>query len=140
MKTRFNRLGAVLVVSAAFLVAFQTGPPQDPTDLSAVLVWLASGVGAPFVVGMAFAMLAEYWPWFHTVKRGYKFGAGIVLSVAIAFGAQYVLAQPGLVEYVQPIFALVVSTVLAWLGQQYGLAKAERDGLNATAKRLAGQR
>jgi len=110
----------VLVFLSLFLVAFVQ--PTDPTDLVAVLTWLA-GVGAVYVVGYGLSFLLEKVPGWGGKVPGWARGIiVIVLAVGVAIGAQYLLAETHVVELLGPVFTLIVQIVLAYLGTQKAFA------------------
>lgn len=125
----------ILLVIALFVVisslAFQVEPPADWTVLSSVLIWLA-GVGAVAAVGWIVANLLEKMTWWNNLPAFVKWVIPPILSVAIAFGSQYLLKQEILLARIQPYFALIVTILLAYWGSQVGHIATKN------AKRLKG--
>jgi hypothetical protein len=105
----------------------------DWTSLNAVLAWLVAG-GAVFVANYAFALIAENFPAWHKLPSWLKFLIPIITSVLLAFGAQQLLLYPDIIEVIQPLWALLVTIILAWLGSQKGLMAAKANSYGAQYK------
>jgi uncharacterized membrane protein len=102
----------------------------DWTVLEQVLLFLVSG-GAVFVVNYALAYLVENFEFWHKLPSWLKFLIPIVASVLLAFGAQQLLLYPDIIAAIQPVWALIVTIVLAWLGSQRGYISAKAANYGA---------
>lgn len=118
----------VLLLFPLLLMAFQ---PADPTDLVGVLTWLA-GMGAVYVVGYAVSFLIEKVPGWGTKVPGWAKAIIIIVgSVGVAVGAQYLLQRADVLVVWGPIFRMIVSFVLAYLGTQKAFAFQSENRLLA---------
>jgi hypothetical protein len=112
----------VLVFLSLFLIAARSLQPTDPTDLVAVLTWLA-GIGAVYVVGYGLSFLLEKVPGWGMKVPGWAKGAIIIVfSIGVALGAQYLLTQTHVIVLLGPVFTLIVQMILAYLGTQKAFA------------------
>ena len=108
---------ALLVVLTS--LAFQTEPPADWTNLTAVLIWLA-GLGSVVAVGWLVANFLEKMEWWNKLPSFVKWIVPPAIAVLVALGAQYLLKQEIVLAQIQPYFALIVSILLTYLGLQAG--------------------
>lgn len=118
----FRRTRVVLFAIAwwtLFLMAFQV---EDPGDLGEVLPWIASGAGAVFIVNWVASWLAENWVYWQGLAGGVKFAVSALLSIALSFGAQYLMGLPQVVAAIAPYFSQFVTVILILLG--YGASQA----------------
>jgi hypothetical protein len=96
------------------------------TNLAAVLLWIATAGGAPYLAGKAWAFLLENWTWFHSWNKFFKFMVPMVLSILFAFAASAALQYGGgVLEQVQPWYAVLAAAVIGWLGSQKGYVEAK---------------
>ena len=102
----------------------------DWTVLTSVVAFVAAG-GSVFAVNYAFAWFAENFEFWHKLPGFVKLLIPILTSVLLAFGAQYLLEFPGIVEIAQPYWALFITTMIAWLGSQKGYVTAKKDAYGA---------
>jgi len=126
----------LLLVGAFGTMAFapmQEGELPDFTNLEAVLTWVV-GFGAPYLVGIAFSYLAENFQAWHKLPKEVKFFIPMVVSVLIAIGAQYLLAQPAVIAQLAPVYTTVAQAIIFWLGSQNGYMNAKASGYAAKAK------
>ena len=130
--------GLFLVILGFFELLFQITP--DLTNLLEVLTWLASAGGASVATGAVMALIIENWPAWHNFPRIVKFLVPIILSFGIALGANYLLLRPGFIDQVAPMYALIVTLILAWLGSQVAYIYANTKGYAASAKLVAEKR
>jgi hypothetical protein len=87
-----------------------------------------------FVANYAFALLAENLEFWHKLPTWSKFLIPIVFSVLLAFGAQQLLMQPDIIAGIQPLWALIVTIVVAWIGSQKGLMTAKANSYGVKYK------
>ncbi|MDD1710418.1 MAG: hypothetical protein LUQ37_05875 [Methanoregulaceae archaeon] len=137
MKKRLFLFGYIMVLSMIFVLpaVAQEGLP-DWTNLGAVISWLAVGGGAPIIVGMIFAYIAENIPAWHTLPKWVKFTVPVVIAVLVGVGANYLLLQSDLIKAISPYWALIMSILLAWFGSQVGYMQTKRAGYGANYKKL----
>lgn len=102
----------------------------DWTVFESVLLWIVAG-GSVFIVNYGLAYLAENFAFWHKLPIWLKFLIPIVVSVLLAFGAQQLLLYPDVIAYIQPIWALGVTILLAWLGSQKGYISAKSANYGA---------
>jgi len=101
--------------------------PEDPTNLTEVLAWLALGPGAVYIAGRALAIFLEKLPgWGTYVPESLRPWLVIILGVGLSFGAQYLLSQTEVLAIVAPVYKHIVTIIVAWLGsqQEYNSLKA----------------
>jgi hypothetical protein len=111
-----------------FEILLQAFP--DWLSLEAVLAWLVAG-GSVFAVNYGLALLAENWAMWHNFPKWLKFLIPVVVSVLLAFGAQYLLSRPDLIGIAQPVWAMIVTVFLAWIGSQKGYMSARSSSYGA---------
>lgn len=105
----------------------------DFSNLIVVLQWLA-GIGGPYVIGQAVALLAENWPKWHELPKLVKFVAPMVASALVAVGATLLLQQTPLLEAVSPWYTIVATAVIGWLGTQKGYMEAKKADYARSAR------
>ena len=126
----------VLVFLSLFLVAARSLQPADPTDLVAVLTWLA-GLGAVYIVGYGVSFLFEKIPGWGMKVPGWAKGViTIVVSIGVALGARYLLGRSDIVELLGPIFTLIVQLVLAYIGTQKAFVYQREEKLLDTRPKV----
>ena len=114
---------------------------NDYTNLSAVLVWLASG-GALLAANWIIANLLEKWDKWHAFPSWVKFTAPLVGAIVLAIGSHYALNYAAELEQVQPLFAIIVTIVVGYFGSQSGHMankniQAQQQQAGAQVKQLA---
>ncbi|MCZ7543228.1 MAG: hypothetical protein M5R40_06665 [Anaerolineae bacterium] len=116
-------------------------PEVDLTDLGTVLAWLA-GAGASWAVTQLFVFVADVWPDWAALDPRLQNLLKAVLIVAVALGASWLLQQNEWIAQVQPVWAIVVSALLAgWLGERQATSRVRlvraQEALTAQAQRRA---
>jgi len=106
----------------------------DLTDFRTVLIWLA-GVGGPYVIAYAMALLAENWPKWHELPRIVKFLVPILGCIMLSVGATLLLGQQEIIEAVSPWFALIMLSIIGWIGSQKGYMSAKASDYARTARK-----
>ena len=92
---------------------------MEYTDLTAVLTWLAIGGGGAVVTLMSFAYLAENWGKWHSLPTFVKSAVPMILSIAVALGAQAALDfLPGIITQIAPWFKIAIIALMAYLASQ----------------------
>ncbi len=130
----FWRITFIVLVSLLLMgFVFQEAP--DWTDFEAVVGWLAFGGGAPIVVAYALSLIVENFPGWHDLPRGLKFIIPMLASVLLSIGANYLLGYPEIIAGVSPIWFIVISAFLAWLGSQFAYMKARASNYAISARR-----
>ncbi len=124
----------IITMLALLLMGFTFLELPDWTDFEAVAGWLAFGGGAPIVIAYALALLVENFPGWHDLPRGVKFILPMLASVLLSIGANYLLDFPSVIAEINPIWFVIVSAVLAWLGSQAGYMKTKAVGYARSAK------
>lgn len=123
---RFSRLLRALLVVCALALFFvmpafaqaDAPPAPEPTDFGAVLNYLMTG-GAAVVAAIFVSWLAERWAGWATLSATVKAGIQAVISVALGGIAFYILTyQPQFVEQAQPIFRVIVLSLLPLIANQ----------------------
>lgn len=115
----------------------------DPTDLQAVLLWLATGGGAVIVVNWASSWLVENWVWWHNLRGEVKFVIVNVFALLVAIGAQFLLSQPAIVDQISNYWTLLVTIILYSLGvgtSQFAYALSTHMGYAMSAKAEASKK
>lgn len=90
----------------------------DVLNLTSVLLWLAGGIGGPAVVMQILSLFASKWAWWNNLPRAVKFIVPMIVSILIAFGANFLLAKPDLVATLSPFYVILMQTVVAYLASQ----------------------
>lgn len=108
---------------------------EDPTNLTAVLIWLATA-GAPYFVGQVLSLLAENWSAWHSLPRWLKFSAPLVLAPLVSIGATLLLRQTELIEQVSPWWSIIIGSITGYLGSQRAYMDVKRSGYGARYKTL----
>jgi hypothetical protein len=106
----------------------------NPTDLNAVLVWLASA-GAPYLVAQVLSLLAANWKVWDGLPKFVKFIVPIVLSPLVAVGATLLLKSTDVITLVSPWWAIIVGSITAYLGSQQAYMATKRAGYGTEAKK-----
>lgn len=114
-----------------FSLLFQALP--DWLSLEAVLVWILVGGGGVYVANYVFALIAENIAGWHNLPKIVKFILPMLTAVGLGFLAQYILAQPSIIDLVQPYWLLVISILISYLGSQIGYMKAKASGYGRKA-------
>lgn len=117
--TRFFRAVAFALILAALFVlpAFAQSAP-DPTDLPAVVDYLATG-GAAIVAAVVVSWLAEKWAAFGALSASIKWLAQVGLSAALGLGAWYLINyQPELITQLAPVFKALVLAIAPAIANQ----------------------
>lgn len=129
MKTRFMLL--VLALLALFSLAFAPLlQPAEPTDLVAVLAWMAAGPGAVWVAGRALSFLLEQVPGWGTALSGTaRWWIVLVLSGGLMVGAYLLVQRADLLAQADPIYKMVFMLVAAWLGTQQQFTQFKVAGI-----------
>lgn len=151
MLTSNRKLRLVLFVISIFIFLFlsaftflaQVEPPADPSDLPAVLAWIASGAGAVFLVNWAASWLVENWTYWQMLDGRLKFAISIIVSVVLSFAAQYMLTRPDIVTFLSPYYAQLMTVILmvvGYLGGQVAHVVGNRLGYASGAKATAAKR
>ena len=109
-----------------FTVAAVSRQIPDLTDLTAVLMWLAT-VGSPFLVGWALSLLIENWAGWGNLPHFVKTIIPMVASVLIAIGATVALKYPDIIGQIAPWFTVAMGAILGWLGTQGGYSYMKRN-------------
>ncbi len=125
----------LILTVALLLMGFTFLELPDWTDFEAVAGWLAFGGGAPVVIAYALSLLVENFAGWHDLPRGVKFILPMLASVLLSIGANYLLDFPSVIAEISPIWFVVVSAILAWLGSQAGYMKTKAVGYARSAKR-----
>jgi hypothetical protein len=127
-------LSLLLILAALTLIAanpLQIGP-EDPSDFLGVLQWLALGPGALFVAGSGLAFLLELFPaWGSAISGQLRPWIVLVLTIILAFGAKFALTYPTIIEQIAPVYTTLFLIVAAWVGSQFGYARAKIAGMRA---------
>jgi hypothetical protein len=90
----------------------------DLTSLGSVLLWLAGGIGGPAVVMQILSLLGSKWAWWNNLPSFVQFVIPMVLSVLIALGASLLLTKPDIVAALNPVYVIIMQTVVAYLASQ----------------------
>lgn len=125
---------ALLMVAALLIAAAPFVQPEDPSDLNAVLVWLAAGPGALFVANAALAFLYENIPgWGSVVPPDLRPWLVLGMAVLLTFAAQAALVHvpAGVFDQVADIYKTIFMVVSAWLGSQVAYGWLKSKGLRA---------
>lgn len=134
MKNRRLYVPLLLLAMLALFFASAFVQPEDPSDLFAVLAWLAAGPGALFVAGYAVSFLLESVPgWGSTVPEGLRPWLVLAIAVALSFGAQVALkAVPsGILGDAAAIYKTLFLIVSTWVGSQLGYGRAKALDMRA---------
>lgn len=129
MKIRFMLLILALLalLSMAFMPLFQ---PAEPSDLLAVLAWMAAGPGAVWVAGRALSFLLEQVPgWASALTGTLRWWIVLVLSAGLMVGAYALLQRGDLLAQADPIYKMIFMLVAAWLGTQQQFAQLKTAGI-----------
>lgn len=130
MKFQHRLFLTLLVPVILLLAAFSWLQPPDPSDLGAVLAWLALGPGAVYVAGQAFSYLLEKVPgWGTTVPEGARPYIVLAIAVGLAAGANFLLTRADVVGAIGPYYALIFQIIAAWLGTQKAFSDQKARGL-----------
>ena len=124
----------IITLFALLLMGFTFVENPDWTDFEAVAGWLAFGGGAPIVIAYALSLLVENWPAWHDLPRGVKFILPMLASVGLSIGANYLLSFPEVVAGIAPIWFVIISAVLAWLGSQFAYMKTKAANYARSAR------
>lgn len=124
---------ALLVVSLiafVFAAAFTLLQPVPPTDLVAVLAWLAAGPGAVWVAGRALSFLLEQIPaWGSALSGTLRWWIVLALAVGIMVGAYMLIQRSDWLAQLDPIYKMAFMLVAAWLGTQQQFMALKAAGL-----------
>lgn len=114
-----------------FSLLFQALP--DWLSLEAVLLWIVVGGGGVYITNYVFSLIAENVTQWHNLPKIVKFILPMLTAVGLGFAAQYILAQPELIDVIQPTWLLVISILIGYLGSQLGYMKAKTSGYGRKA-------
>jgi len=126
-RTLWIALLFISLIAFVFAAAFTFLQPVEPTDLVAVLAWLAAGPGAVWVAGRALSFLLEEIPAWGTALSGtLRWWIVLVLAVGIMVGAYALLQRSDFLPQLDPIYKMAFLLIAAWLGtkQQFTAIKA----------------
>jgi len=107
-----------------FHILLQTTP--DWTQLSAVLLWLASSGGAVMAINWIIANFLEKMAWWGALPTWVKWVVPPLVAIAVSIGAQQVVQIPGLVDLIQPYWALIISILLGYFASQAAHLQTKR--------------
>lgn len=109
----------LLIVFAAIPVLaapiHQDAPPEF--TLSAILIWIATGPGAAYLVGQFTSQFLENLAAWHKLPPAVKFSITLALAFGLPIGATYVLGWPGL-PAIEPTINIGIMAVVLWLASQ----------------------
>jgi len=127
----FRVLIVVLIMLA--LSAWTLQEPEDPTDFVEVLTWLAAGPLAVFVAGQAVSYALEQIPaWGSGISSGLRRLIVLLLAVVLAVGANLLLANAELVQFLENYYRIAFNLAAAWLGTQLAYGRQAGAGMLAT--------
>jgi cation transport ATPase len=110
----------LMVVLALPLMAFRAMQTIEPTDLVAVLTWIAAGPGAVAIAGIVLSRVLEWFPAWGAKLTGTMRGLVVVAgSLVFAFGAYFLLKAPPVIASIQPYYVVAVMALLAFAGSQW---------------------
>ena len=129
----FALLTAMILLSLLSLLSLAFRPlaqAPEPSDLTAVLVWLAAGPGGIYVAGRASAFLFEKIPgWGTRVPEAVRPWIVLLAGIGLAIGAHFLLAQPAVIAAINPYYLILVGAAIAWLGSQQQFTSLKVRGL-----------
>lgn len=88
-----------------------------PSTFQGALLWLA-GAGGPALIAAILTLVAENWAAWHTFPKWVKFGSPLVLSVLLAFVANWLLGYTSVITAVDPYYQIALAAGVAWLTSQ----------------------
>jgi hypothetical protein len=119
LKTTVRLVIFLLIMLAAMPVLaaplHQDAPPEF--TLSAILLWIATGPGAAYLVGLFVSQILENLPFWHKLPPAVKFTITLVLAFTLPIGATYALQWPGL-PAVEPMINIGIMSIVLWLASQ----------------------
>lgn len=119
MKLRKPVLFVILVLAAMLTMAFapmaQEGPPEY--TFTAILLWIATGPGASYLVGLLVAQVLENIPLWHKLPAQVKFALTLVIAGGLPILAQLLLNWPGL-PIVEPWLNTAIAAIVIWIASQ----------------------
>lgn len=86
-------------------------------DLAVLLAWIVAG-GSVILAGMAFAYLAENWPAWNNLPKPVKVITPLIVAIVLSIGSTLLLQQKELLTQVQPWWAVIFQTLLAYVASQ----------------------
>ena len=120
----------ISLVVLVFTVAFTFLQPVEPTDLVAVLAWLAAGPGAVWVAGRALSFLLEQIPgWGSALSGTLRWWIVLVLAAGVMVGAYMLLQQAALLPQLDSVYKMVFMLIAAWLGTQQQFVSLKTAGV-----------
>jgi hypothetical protein len=129
-KTLWIALLFVSLIAIVFAAAFTFLQPVPPTDLVAVLAWLAAGPGAVWVAGRALSFLLEQIPgWGSALSGTLRWWIVLVLAAGVMIGAYMLFQRSDLLVQLDPIYKMAFMLVAAWLGTQQQFVSLKAAGL-----------
>ena len=129
-RTLWIALLFISLIAFVFAAAFTLLQPVPPTDLVAVLAWLAAGPGAVWVAGRALSFLLEQIPAWGTALSGtLRWWIVLVLATGIMVGAYVLIQRSDLLAQLDPIYKMAFMLIAAWLGTQQQFVSLKAAGL-----------
>lgn len=125
----------ILLVGVFGYIATLLQQLPDWTNLEEVLSFLAAGGGA-VVVAFFLSWLAENFVFWHNLSANLKLFLSLVLSVGIGVGAYYLLELPEVITSIEPIYTLIVTILLTWLGSQTAYMRSKARGYGVCVTKL----
>lgn len=117
----FRMLVFVFVLVMPTLIVFaaplhQTDGPPELT-VTAILLWIATGPGVAWVVGVFVSQVLENIAAWHSLSATIKFLLTLLLSFGLPIAANLLLAWPGL-SAIEPWINMGITGVVLWIASQ----------------------
>jgi hypothetical protein len=101
--------------------------------VTSILLWIAGGVGIPYILGYFLSLLAENAEWWVKLPGIVKFIVPVVVAFLLPIGAHYLLQWDQLAVF-EPIINIGIAGVVVWLGSQKGYADSMSTGYGVRFK------
>lgn len=98
-----------------------------PKTFQELLLWLA-GAGGPAVIAALLSLVAENWKQWHDFPKWVKFLAPLLLSVLLAFMANWMLQYTAVIATVDPYYQIGLAAAFAWINSQKTYADYRAKG------------
>lgn len=112
----FVLIGSLFATASALAApSLQEGPPEY--TVSAILLWIATGPGASYLVGLLVAQVLENIPLWHNLPSQLKFLITLLIAGGLPVLAQMLMNWEGL-SVVEPWLNTAISAIVLWIASQ----------------------